>query len=203
LLSKNNKLYRARIISPDSKKNIIGSSRLYGFDETASMAPPKGKATAGRANPKHIPYLYASFDEQTAMSEVRPIRTDKVNLATIEIEEDLKVLVFDDVDPFNIASTYAEAISILLSRDFFVPVKDSEDEEYVVTQFIANYISKREYDGICYRSAMNPSGLNICIFNYEKKCKVVETTIMKVCSVEVNYRNTAKPLLRSKGEGTE
>jgi hypothetical protein len=185
LLSKDNVLYRARIVSPDAEKDIVGSPPFCGLSETASMAPPKGKATVGRANPKHISYLYASFDEQTAISEVRPIRMDRVNLATIEMNEDLKVLIFADDNMST--HTYAGAIGMLLSRQFFTPVRDADNEEYIVTQFLANYISKMEYDGIGYRSAMNPDGLNICIFNHEKTCKAVATKIIRVTSIEINY----------------
>jgi hypothetical protein len=53
------------------------------------MNPLAERATEGRANPKGIPVLYLSTDQETAMSGVRPAVGTFLSVAQFEIRRDL------------------------------------------------------------------------------------------------------------------
>lgn len=67
---------------------------FWGYDEKDSDAPPPGFPTPGRINPDGISYLYASNDIKTAIVEVRPVPTQLVSVAQVELTEDIKVYSF-------------------------------------------------------------------------------------------------------------
>lgn len=56
--------------------------------------PPKELATAGRANPIGIPYLYLSDSAKTTYFEVRAVYLDKLSVGTFRIERELKLIDF-------------------------------------------------------------------------------------------------------------
>ena len=49
------------------------------------LAPPAELATAGRANPRGISYLYCATDEPTCIAEIRPWKGAKVTVAHIVV----------------------------------------------------------------------------------------------------------------------
>lgn len=57
--------------------------------------PEKGKATAGRANPLGIPYLYLCKDEKTTYYEVRSVYLDKLSIGKFKIQRDLRIVDFN------------------------------------------------------------------------------------------------------------
>ncbi|OME50903.1 hypothetical protein BSK59_21435 [Paenibacillus odorifer] len=60
---------------------IIYRSRMGLQENDQMLAPPKHKATAGRANPHGISYLYCARDEETCIAEVRPWKEAIVTIA--------------------------------------------------------------------------------------------------------------------------
>ncbi len=65
--------YRARVI-PSGVKEL----------STKEMScPPKNKATAGRANPLAILYLYLCQDEETTYYEVRALYLEQVECSSV------------------------------------------------------------------------------------------------------------------------
>lgn len=78
------KLYRSRITPVGQKK--IKCDKMG--------CPPKELATAGRANPIGIPYLYLSDSAKTTYFEVRAVYLDKLSVGTFRIERELKLIDF-------------------------------------------------------------------------------------------------------------
>jgi hypothetical protein len=78
-------LFRARIHTFQFEKY-----RCFSDDEM--FGPPPDKALAGRLNPLGIPYLYTSFLEKTAISEVRPWTGAELTVITFETISVLKVV---------------------------------------------------------------------------------------------------------------
>ena len=78
------KLYRSRITPVGQKK--IKCDKMG--------CPPKELATAGRANPIGIPYLYLSESAKTTYFEVRAVYLDKLSVGTFRIERELELVDF-------------------------------------------------------------------------------------------------------------
>ncbi len=144
--------YRARIRRNGEK-----------FEDKDLKVPPKEKANPGRLNPKFIPYLYISNDEKTVVSEVRPHLGAKVVLSTAEALEDLKILDLTKMDNDN---SNINNFRKMISNFFSTPYAPGDTElEYLPTQYIAEFIKNKGFDGVKYKSAMNDKGSNLCIFS--------------------------------------
>lgn len=135
------------------------------------LAPPAELATAGRANPRGISYLYCATDEPTCIAEIRPWKGAKVTVAHIVPNKKLKLvgLFREPISPFEFESPYEilEINEILSSfiQELSTPVDPNKSEiEYLPTQFITELIKFKGYDGIYFESAMGP-GRNIVIFD--------------------------------------
>lgn len=163
---------------------------FWGYDEKGSDAPPKGTASSGRINPDGISYLYAANDIQTAVLEVRPIPTQFVSVAQVELLEDVTIYSFikpssleaDKSDPFDWVD-YDE-----ISRYFGQPNYGGKSY-YLATQYISEYIKHLKdsndqtiCDGLCFRSSLNPSGTNYVLFDVSqsKKYRICNSSIYQV-----------------------
>lgn len=176
-LSEGDKLFRARII-PEGKTTL----------EPSEMGcPPRDKATAGRANPIGIPYLYLCDSAKTTYYEVRAVYLDRLSVGTFKVLRPLKIVDFthnvslynaynSDV-PFEdvvIRKKVVDAISADLSK----PLRRYDTElEYVPTQFICEYCRHNlEADGISFESSLHRGGRNYVLFDQSLvECTKVET----------------------------
>lgn len=166
-LLENRKLYRSRII-PIGKK-IIKKNKMG--------CPPKSLATAGRANPIGIPYLYLSDSVKTTYFEVRAVYLDKLSVGTFEVVRQQKLVDFvynvnlylsfiDGTVPLKeiiIRKKIIDAISFDLSK----PLRRYDSElEYVPTQLICEYCrSQLNADGISFDSSLHKGGKNYVLFD--------------------------------------
>lgn len=159
-------LYRARVIPSDRThlaKNDMG-------------CPPIGKATAGRANPLGIPYLYLCKNEETTYYEVRALYLDKLAIGSFETTRDLNILDFTSAMSlyyaYNNSTTplsdvIAKQILLrLISIDLSKPLRRYDSElEYVPTQLICEYCKINGIDGICFNSSLHKGGVNVVLFD--------------------------------------
>ena len=166
LIPKGTILYRAR---------IIPSNRTY-LKKKDMSCPPRGKATAGRANPLGIPYLYLCKDEETTYYEVRALYLDKLAIGHFKTIRDLNILDFTSTLSLYYAynnSTFSlsEVISRqkllqLISTDLSKPLRRYDSElEYVPTQLICEYCKINGIDGICFNSSLHNGGVNVVLFD--------------------------------------
>lgn len=170
-------LYRARVI-PQGTKTLTRSKM---------GCPPKDKATAGRANPLGIPYLYLCEDIETTYYEVRAVYLDRLAVGKFRVLKNLKIVDFHFNLNLYIAYTdeelsledmvarkkTVEAISADLSR----PLRRYDSElEYVPTQLICEYCKRMtEADGICFESSLHKGHSNYVLFDEDSvKCTKVE-----------------------------
>ncbi|WP_176344855.1 RES domain-containing protein [Priestia aryabhattai] len=172
-------LYRARLdIQPISKMK----------------APPADLATAGRANPRGISYLYCALDEPTCIAEIRPWKGAKVTVAHIRPKKKLKLvgLFRATISPFEFESPYEilEIDKILSSfiQELSTPVDPAKSEiEYVPTQYITELIKSKRYDGILFDSAMGP-GNNLVLFDEnDVEIKAIDTILVN--NIIYNYNH--------------
>ena len=170
-------LYRARVIPSDRTyltKNDMG-------------CPPRGKATAGRANPFGIPYLYLCKNEETTYYEVRALYLDKLAIGSFKTTRDLNVLDFTSVlslyyaynnSTFSLSEVIAkQKILQLISKDLSKPLRRYDSEiEYVPTQLICEYCKINGIDGICFSSSLHYGGVNVVLFDsFSVECVKVKS----------------------------
>lgn len=67
-------------------------SKQHGLGIPDIGKPPAEKATAGRANPKGIPYLYLALDIETTLYETRATYLDYVTIGTFRLKEDISIV---------------------------------------------------------------------------------------------------------------
>ena len=176
-----NVLYRGRIA--ESNLNIAYYHKEHMF------APPPDKAPAGRANVEGIPVLYASSDKDTIIAEVRAWVGAHITIASMKPRRELHVVDFTNHacfgSPFcqdDLTHTFClMRLMRELDKAFARPFSSSDGKiHYVPTQYVASYFKNAGYDGIRYRSAMNPTGYNVALFDGEDAVQVGDLIYVKV-----------------------
>ena len=159
-------LYRTR---------VIPSERTY-LTKNDMGCPPRGKATAGRANPLGIPYLYLCKNEETTYYEVRALYLDNLAIGSFKTTRDLNILDFTSAlslyyaynnSTISLSEVIAkQKILQLISSDLSKPLRRYDSElEYVPTQLICEYCKINGIDGICFNSSLHNGGVNVVLFD--------------------------------------
>ena len=144
-LEKGTRFYRARLIDIDEMVEQGGV--LLGFLEKGSMSPDAKIATAQRASPTKISYLYVAQDEYTALSETRPGILSFISLAEIEALEALRV--FDLSFDINISDVMSDFTQLAQHFSSVITEKDKEID-YLPMQYIAEDIKqRRRWNKVC------------------------------------------------------
>lgn len=178
-------LYRSRIISNMNEINKVPN--FYGYDCDQSFVPQAKLSRDLRANYRYIPYLYCSNDPYTALVEVRPRLGASVSVATISIQDKVRLLDFTISSRPSKMSEAKKNLFDDLSKLFSTPVTDADDVlDYIPTQFIAEFAKNvLGYDGIAYTSSLTPEidesaqRYNIVVFNY-KKCTPIKSNVFTI-----------------------
>ena len=158
-------------------------------------APPAELSTAGRANPAGIPYLYLASDQETAISEVRPHKNEKLTVGSFRLAKPVKCIDLRNPcikSPFQHGARLREAVSVIgflghLGYELSVPIGNQRrDHEYLPTQYLCEMVKTLGYDGVLYKSGLC-SGYNIALFQPSNaKCSEVKLVRVKSVSVAVD-----------------
>lgn len=160
-------------------------------------APPAKRASAGRANPAGIPYLYVGSDIDTAMSEVRPHPGECLTVASIAVAEDLQLVDLRNprslITPFIMEDTERVAslrgdIEFLerLGEELTTPVlPHARAVDYIPSQYLCELIKKTGYDGVVYSSSVS-EGVNLALFE-PSNGEVGTTQRVRIDKVEVSH----------------
>jgi sepS16C protein len=174
--SRGEQFFRCRI-SKDRKQ----------FEPKEIGAPPKGKSADGRANARGIVTLYLGDTEKTAIHETRTGLYDHVCIGTFELKSPITVIDFkkineispfldgiiDDIAELAINKKHLKQIDYEMGR---VMRKTDDVLDYLPTQYIADFVrsivseeypEQYAFQGIEFRSVMNPEGFNLAIFTPE------------------------------------
>lgn len=159
-------LYRARISDDKNQIEIINMGK-----------PPANIATAGRANPYGISYLYMATNKKTAIAEIRPHKGDMITIVQIKISVNKRLA--DLRNPKNYLSPFLRPeysieelfkyIELLhkLGKELSKPILPREANlEYLPIQYLAELIKDSGFDGIIYKSSVG-AGDNIALFSDE------------------------------------
>jgi hypothetical protein len=162
------KLYRAR---------VSNTSIPLPLDEMGK--PPQGATANGRANPLGISYLYVASDPDTAISEIRPHKGEKVTVAEFKVVQDLELADLGDpkesISPFQLNDDdeleliYKNLPYLtMLGKELSKPIIPQEvNLEYLPSQYLCELIKQIGFHGIIYKSSVG-EGSNYVIFNDEK-----------------------------------
>ena len=167
--------------------------KFWGYKITDIDSPPSVKATAGRANPAGISYLYVCDSRKTAIMEVRPMIGQEVSVATIELSDDIKL--FDFCKNNGIYEKGGDAyIYYLISKAFSEPYTGNE-KDYYPTQFLTEFIKEMGFEGIRFYSSYDSNSKNIVIFNTqntdEKKYIIKSSEVHLVKGYNLDYMRIA------------
>lgn len=164
-IPKNTSLFRARVIPS-------GNSML-GIEDMG--CPPADKATAGRANPMGIPYLYLSKNEETTYYEVRALYLDRLVIGTFSTSRELKIMDFTKPLSLYVANLQSSDLAMevskylllqRISKDLSKPLRRFDTElEYVPTQLICEFCKLHDIDGIMFNSSLHKGGVNVVLFD--------------------------------------
>jgi hypothetical protein len=157
--------------------------------------PPAEKATAGRANPKGIPYLYLSNNEKTTLFETRSYIYDFVTIADFQITQNIKVARLQDIEklsPFQLDEDGVgdflalRSYLIALETELSKPVRRGDNElDYLPSQYLCEFIKSIGFDGVEYRSSLYTNGFNIALFNDSKiRCIKIKTVQVKIKDID-------------------
>lgn len=146
---------------------------FQGFNKCDSSLPPKEKSeivSDMRANPRYIRYLYAANDKYTALLEARSNINSLVSVADIKISKHLRIFDITNLSECKDKASNLFELLYELNDEFSVPVA-GELKDYLTSQVISEFIKNLDcvpkFDGICFKSSLNPRGKNYTLFNEE------------------------------------
>jgi hypothetical protein len=188
-LSQSEQLFRARLHYSGGQKE---------FKVSDMGCPDKNKATAGRANPQGIPYLYLSKNVETTLYEIRATFLDEVSVGTFKINDGSEIILVDFTETFKAFSNvdliieYTKSIFLrkLISADLSIPLRRYDSEiEYIPTQFICEFIRNfTGADGILFNSSLHNGGKNVVLFSQDK-VECVSVKMYRVTKVDIEAEN--------------
>lgn len=187
--------YRARIIDENALVDLNNADNIY--KESFKCLSKKGsfiprdskKVQSGRANPQFITYLYVAEHITTALLEVRPLLSDKVNLAEIKVISPLQIA---NLSAANLRTYDEERKSmedyILYYIQLAFSVSTHNPNDYIPSQIIAEYLKNLGYDGIKFNSSLHKGGANLTIFNVGK-CEPIKSRLFIIDDVKITARS--------------
>jgi len=161
------------------------------------MGKPNHKlASAGRANPRGIAYLYLASDRETAIAEIRPTKHTYVTVGEFICTKELQIIDLTSISlgsPFQYGKKIYDyvinrSILLQLGHELSKPIiSDTSDIDYLPSQYICEYIKNKGYDGIKYRSSVNIKGFNVVLFDEQDKVVCNSTTFYRIADVKYEF----------------
>lgn len=176
-------LFRARL---GKAVNAHGSAPYEG-DQI--MNPPKHLASEGRINPKGIPYLYLAENLETAIAEVRPYKGKEVSVATVKIEDNIRISSFNN-NTFYGKTLFKQyqlySLTNIVNMELSKPVEEETKYfNYIPTQYVAELAKHLKFEGLAYGSALG-NRKNYCLFNQEK-ASWVNSRLYRTKQIHIEY----------------
>jgi RES domain-containing protein len=182
------KCYRQDCTEEERKWYHNKNNKFKALSKEGSYVPPNPDLIRdGRSNPKFIRYLYIAESPTTAVFEVRPLLHNAVNVAGIEVKEQLtisNIAVGIDVDATK-DNSVDEWLMYFIQTAFSSSTNNPDD--YIASQIIAEYIRHLGYDGIRYSSSLHRGGYNLTVFDVEK-CEAVSSTDLRLEDIKMSLR---------------
>lgn len=179
--------YRARISSEE------------GFRADEMGAPPPEQAVAGRANSAGISFLYLANNVETAIHEVRAGAFDYVTIGTFELQEDIIVIDLKAIDRISPFISEFDCLEHAINKEHLQKINIEMGKtlrrsdcvlDYIPTQYICDFIKSikygetPEYAGLEYNSTINPSGINLAVFEPFPQLSCVDIEVYKISEIK-------------------
>ena len=180
------KLYRSRIGNAD------------GFDSKDMGAPPIDVISVGRANSRGIQCLYLADNIVTTFHEIKATELDYVTVGEFELKRNKKLRIvdlsyLDSIGPFSNGDFNETWFAVNIENirsigdEIAKPIRRYDSElDYLPTQYICDFIKHLGYDGIKYKSTLDPNGNNYAIFN-ESNFKCTKVRVCHINSLVYDY----------------
>ncbi|WP_368736990.1 RES family NAD+ phosphorylase [Janibacter hoylei] len=179
-------------------------------------APPKHIASAGRANPVGIPYLYLAYSIETCLYETRASIHSSITVGRFQPTRQLNVLNLADIDPpdfFSIpdVDSVDDQISQVamhrylraLSRELTKPVRSSDEPtDYIPTQYLCEFAKAQGLDGVLYSSSLHPGGRNLVLFDTTAAACVDASLIVEITSLKLQWESLASTTAERRSSGS-
>lgn len=171
-IKKDRIFWRARINNRFKIENNEVTPVHY-TDEEMMMTPPE-VVRSGRANPPGISYLYLAENRETAIAEVKPYLTARIDLISLRLKKDIKIIDFQKPSRFSttrLLSLSKEEIDKInniwfgMQLSFSVPLPPEHELGYIPTQYIAELFKNRGYEGVVYESVQRKNNHNLVLFD--------------------------------------
>ncbi|MDQ3109487.1 MAG: RES family NAD+ phosphorylase [Bacteroidota bacterium] len=187
IIDKGKIFYRGRISSKD------------GFDILNMGHPPLDKTKQGRANPEGISYLYLANDLETTIFETRATLYDYISIGEFRINENIKVVNLrnsENFDPIFLADDDEKLEDFMIHLPFISklefelakPLRRNDNIlDYLPTQYLCEFIKSMGFDGVEYRSSLNPRGFNLAIFN-PQKIECIKASVHEIHGINYEYK---------------
>lgn len=191
IVKKDSSMFRGRIYcEPDAESRYkdVSKNLFKGYNEKNSFVSPN--PAKNRCSPEFIPYLYAAEQVETAIYEINPSIDDYVNIAEIKVKQNLKILdlnidVSPVAEPNEDIRKWFNLFMLSVSKLFSTPVNENKKENYLLCQYISEFVKLLEYDGIRFKSSKLCYGINYVIFDCNK-CKAINSKLYHI--TEINYK---------------
>lgn len=186
-IDKKKKFYRAR---------LHHSVSLVPYTTDEMYGPSPLRATAGRANPVGIPFLYLCDNKETVLYEIRASYLDEITIGTFGVNQsvcnEIDIADFTEkpsvFNPGKVSDKIKEKLlKDLISSDLSKPMRRYDSEiDYIPTQFICEFIKVFSgVHGVKFKSSLHSEGNNIVIFDQNIiACESVE--MVKVSNVLIS-----------------
>lgn len=192
--------YRARVLGNGSPCTIH------------QLCPPPAKLTpAGRMNSVGISLFYCSADKDTCLHEINTPLIQQ-NRVVAHFKNLRELIVLDLTNLPSLPSIFSEKKDERPTLQFLhgfaqeisepLPKDDNLKLQYIPTQILTEYFryfvtesNHKKLDGICYQSAVHPSGKNYALFfdqndfkdvNYENVSSHSKTPSFELVETEMN-----------------
>ncbi len=189
LLDNTKIFYRARI-------NESADQDPYPIDKM--KCPPQKIASAGRANPQGIPYLYLSTDSATTFYETRSSYLDELSIGKFKTTNDEPIVLVDFTEEQSLYEHVGQIedfvkstlLKRLISSDLSKPIRRYDSNlDYIPTQFICEYIRYIiEADGILFESSLHTGGKNLVIFD-QNKFECIDVYKQQVTNIQIQSKD--------------
>lgn len=171
--------FRARVFH-----NTADLERALARPDLELGPPPSKVARAGRMNAQGISAFYGAADADTAMAEVRPPVGSRVMVGRFDLMKQVRLVDVQALRTLYVEGSYfdpeyikqlelAKFLGSLSAKMTMAVMPDDEPTEYLITQMIADYLSRTPLpglDGMVFPSAQKKGErANVVLFNHASR----------------------------------
>lgn len=152
------------------------------YQDHALGSPPPAKAKAGRLNRDGVSFLYLASDPETACAEIRPHPSHHLSVGRFRSVRDLRIADLEaDIADFASSDTELDFYAFVYAADgaMSLPVRPDEEGRYSITQLIADVLRQHGFDGVAFKSSIQPGGRNICLFQPSACVYVADSALVR------------------------